>query len=336
MQELHDAVAAGIGLINLESLDEFDVLSSIAREGTTPVAVGIRVNPEVTAETHPYTQTAERGMKFGVPLDQVVDLALAISCEPMLRLQSIGMHLGSQIADPAPYRTGGNRLIELVEAIRAAGIETLTSVNVGGGMAIAHGDVPAMDLKAFVDGVREVQEHTALTILLEPGRFIVGEAGLLLASVLYTKHTGGRDFVVVDAGMNDLVRPSYYEAVHDIRVVRPTADAYATPDRVDVVGPICETGDFLGHDRSLPGARRGALVAICGAGAYGFAMASTYNSRPRPAEVLVDGDAFAVVRRRERYDHLWRDEVERPDWVPFAESRASDRKRDDRMVSDTA
>ena len=335
-RELRDAVAAGVGLINLECLEEFDVLADIARAGATPVAVGIRVNPEVTAETHPYTRTGERGMKFGIPVDQVVGLALAVSREPMLRLRSLGMHLGSQIADPAPYRTGGARLIELVEAIRAAGIDTLTSVNVGGGMAIAHGDVPAMDPNAFVDSIREVQERTGLTILLEPGRFIVGEAGLLLTSVLYTKHTGGRDFVVVDAGMNDLVRPSYYEAVHDILVVRPTADADATPGRVYIVGPICETGDFLGHDRCLPGAGRGALVAICGAGAYGFAMASTYNSRPRPAEVVVDGDAFAVVRRREQYEHLWRDEIERPDWVPLVEPGSFHAKPVTGMVSDTA
>jgi diaminopimelate decarboxylase len=335
-QELRDAVAAGIGLINLESLEEFDLLAEIAREGVTPVAAGIRVNPEVTAETHPYTRTGERGMKFGIPLDQVVELALAVSRDPMLRLRSLGMHLGSQIADPEPYRTGGARLLDLVEAIRAAGIDTLKSVNIGGGMAIAHGDVPAMDPNAFVDSIREVQERTGLTILLEPGRFIVGEAGLLLTSVLYTKHTGGRDFVVVDAGMNDLVRPSYYEAVHDIRVVRPTAVGVATPRRVDIVGPICETGDFLGHDRCLPGAGRGALVAICGAGAYGFAMASTYNSRPRPAEVLVNGDAFAVIRRREPYEHLWRDEVERPHWVPLVESGSLGAEWGTKTVSDTA
>jgi diaminopimelate decarboxylase len=316
-QELAAAMAAGVGFINIESIHEFESVTSLAPAAERGVSVGIRVNPDVAAHTHPYTQTGERGGKFGVPLDQVVPLACRVSATDGLRLVSVGMHIGSQIADPEPYRAGVTRLVQLVEEIRAAGIDTLTSVNVGGGLAIPQGTLPGMDPMAFADAVRDLGQRTGLTMLVEPGRFLVGEAGTLLTTVLYTKHSGGRDFLVVDAGMNDLVRPSYYAAIHEIDVVAGGGDPSPLPPLVDVVGPICESGDFLGRDRSVPGATRGALLAVRTAGAYGFAMASTYNSRPRPPEILVDNGRFAVVRTRETHESLWRDEVPQPTWVDF-------------------
>lgn len=319
--ELAAALQAGVGLINLESEGEFELLARLARERGTgrPVSVGIRVNPDVTADTHPYTQTGAAGMKFGVPLDQVVPLAQRIAAGPELVLRSVGMHLGSQISDPAPYRQGAARLAELVEALRAAGIRTLASVNVGGGLAISYGASPALDARTFAEAVSPLARRTGLPLLVEPGRFLVGNAGCLLTRVLYRKRSGGRVFLVTDAGMNALLRPSLYGAYHEIRVVDGDsgaggAAASAGGELVDVVGPNCESGDFLGLDRRLPGAGPGTLLAVLGAGAYGFGMSFPYNSRPRAAEVLVDGGRYAVVREREGVDDLMRGESAQPVW----------------------
>ncbi len=320
-RELAAALQAGVGLINLESEGEFELLARLARERGTgrPVSVGIRVNPDVTADTHPYTQTGAAGMKFGVPLDQVVPLAQRIAAAAELVLRSVGMHLGSQISDPAPYRQGAARLAELVEALRAAGIRTLASVDVGGGLAISYGTSPALDARTFAEAVSPLARRTGLPLLVEPGRFLVGNAGCLLTRVLYRKRSGGRVFLVTDAGMNDLLRPSLYGAYHEIRVVDGDSGAggaavSAGGELVDVVGPNCESGDFLGLDRRLPGAGPGTLLAVLGAGAYGFGMSFPYNSRPRAAEVLVDGGRYAVVRDREGVDDLMRGESAQPVW----------------------
>jgi diaminopimelate decarboxylase len=320
-RELAAALEAGVGLINLESEGEFELLARLARERGTgrPVSVGIRVNPDVTADTHPYTQTGAAGMKFGVPLDQVVPLAQRIAAAPELVLRSVGMHIGSQVSDPAPYQQGAARLAELVEALRAAGIRTLASVDVGGGLAISYGASPALDAPTFAEAVAPLARRTGLPLLVEPGRFLVGNAGCLLTRVLYRKRSGGRVFLVTDAGMNDLLRPSLYGAYHEIRVVdgdRGAAGAVASDggEVVDVVGPNCESGDFLGLDRRLPGAGPGTLLAVLGAGAYGFGMSFPYNSRPRAAEVLVDGGRYAVVREREGVDDLMRGESTQPVW----------------------
>lgn len=313
--ELEAAVSAGVGLINLESPAEFDVLRAVAGALNRPVSVGIRVNPDVTTETHPYTQTGARGMKFGVPLDGVLPLATAIAAADGIELASVGMHIGSQIADPASYAEGAAKLEALVGAIRGAGIDSLTSVDVGGGLAVRYTDERMLDPQAFADAVRPLHEATGLTLLMEPGRYLVGNGGVLLTSVLYRKHSGGRDFVIVDAGMNDFVRPSLYGARHGVRVIDP-GDVSGAPAAAaaDVVGPICETGDFLGLGVELAPLGPGGVLAVGGAGAYGFSMSSTYNSRPRAAEVLVDGNRFGVVRARESVEDLWRGETREPAW----------------------
>ena len=305
--ELREACAAGIGQINVESLEELDALGRIAAEGPgRRVATGIRVNPDVTVDTHPYITTGTAAAKFGIPADLVVETARRIAAHPHLRLTGIAMHVGSQLLDAAPYRKGAARLAELVAAIRGAGITTLRTLDLGGGFGIRYSDETPLAPAELVAAIRPVVAPLGLTLHLEPGRYLVGSAGILLATVLYRKHSGGTHFVVVDAGMNDLVRPSHYRAHHEI-VVACERGRPARP--VDVVGPICETGDFLALGRALPEVEPGEVVAILGAGAYGFVMGSTYNARPRPPEVMVDGGQWAVVRPRESLDDLLRGEV---------------------------
>jgi diaminopimelate decarboxylase len=311
-EELREACRAGIGQINIESLEELDALGAMAPAAAAsgggdgaPIRVGIRVNPDVTVDTHPYITTGTAAAKFGIPADQVVETARRIAAQPGLRLTGIAMHVGSQLLDPAPYLKGAKRLAQLVGAIRAAGITTLHSIDLGGGLGIRYNDEMPLEPGTLADVILPIVAPLGLAVHLEPGRYLVGSAGILLATVLYRKHSGGTDFVVVDAGMNDLVRPSHYHAHHEIVVAR---DRGAPVKRVDVVGPICESGDFLALARSLPGVERGDVLAVLCAGAYGFVMSSTYNARPRAPEVLVDGDRWAVARARETADDLIRGE----------------------------
>ena len=309
--ELEEAVAAGVGHIHLESADELRELAHVADRLGREVPVGIRVNPDVTAETHPYISTGQGGIKFGVPFDQVTDLALAIRRQGRLRLESIAMHIGSQILDPTPYREGLGRLAQLITGLRAAGITTLRNLDLGGGLGIRYRDEVPLAPERLAEAILPLARETGLTIVLEPGRFLVGSAGVLLTTVLSRKHSGGKDLVLVDAGMNDLVRPSHYHAYHDIVEVEA---AFRAESRVDVVGPVCETGDFLALDRPLPEATAGERLAVLGAGAYGFVMSSNYNARPRAAEVLVDTGRWAVVRPRETVESLYAGETAAPRW----------------------
>lgn len=314
--ELEGAVRHGVGLINVESAAEAESLAAVVGDATAgkPVAVGIRVNPDITTETHPYTQTGAKGMKFGVPLDEVERVSDMIADQTGLTLASIGMHIGSQLADAAPYVTGARTLVDLVGRLRKRGVTTLTSLDVGGGLGIQYRPGrPALEPRAFADAVGPAARETGLTLVTEPGRYLVGPAGHLVTRVVYRKHAGGRELAIVDAGMNDLVRPALYQAWHEVAVLRSGAPA-PNGTAVDVVGPICESGDFLGLERTLPEAGSGALLVIHGVGAYGFTMASNYNARPRAAEVLMDGDRYAVVRARERIEDLMRGETAEPEW----------------------
>ena len=309
--ELEAAVAAGIGHIHLESAEELSVLAAIARGAGRRMKVGIRVNPDVSAATHPYISTGQGGIKFGVPYDQVVDLAVRAARESALELDTLAMHLGSQLLDPAPYREGVLRLLELWRQLRAAGVESITALDLGGGIGIRYRDETPLAPARLAEAVLPLLRSTGLTVTVEPGRYLVGSAGVLLTQVLSRKRSGGKDLVIVDAGMNDLVRPSHYGAYHAIVEVELQGRA---PGLVDVVGPVCETGDFLALDRVLPGLARGDRLAVLGAGAYGFVMSSTYNTRPRPAEVLVDRGRFAVVRPRIRDEEIFQDETVEPQW----------------------
>ena len=307
--ELRQAVRSRVGHLNVESLEELHRLAAIAQAEGVDVAVGIRVNPDVTTETHPYISTGKSGIKFGVPVDQVPAAAAVIAGHPRLTLTSLAMHLGSQLSDTEPFRQGITRLLELAGRLREGGGHPIGVIDVGGGLAIRYADETPMDPVRFAEAVVPLLAPTGYTVYLEPGRYLVGSAGVLLTEVLYRKHSGGKEFVVVDAGMNDLVRPSHYQAYHEIVELesreRPTV-------RADIVGPVCETGDFLALDRELPDVHAGDRLAVLGAGAYGFVMASNYNTRPRPAEVMVDGDRWWVARRRETVEDLFRTEKVSP------------------------
>lgn len=304
--ELDLAVAAGVGHVHLESTTELDLLAAAAARHRRKVRVGIRVNPDVTADTHPYISTGQGGIKFGVPSDQVLPLAREVANAEWLELDTIAMHLGSQLLDPAPYQAGIARLLELIRELERAGIDTISALDIGGGLGIRYRSESPLSPTEFAAAVLPQLAESGKTIVMEPGRYLTGTAGILLTTVLARKHSGGKEFVIVDAGMNDLVRPSHYQAYHDIVEV----DEAGRPERtVDVVGPVCETGDFLALDRPLPVVEGGELLAVLGAGAYGFAMSSNYNSRPRAAEVLVDDGGYRVARKRETFDDLIRGEL---------------------------
>ena len=310
--EMRAALVAGVGSVNVESEEELLALDEVARAAGTRAPVAIRVNPEVTVEAHPYTVTGAKGKKFGVPYDEVEALAHRAAALPGIALHGLAMHVGSQIADLAPFVAGLERLASLVERLRGGGVRSLSTLDIGGGIGIryADGDRP-IAVEEYAAQVVPRVRATGLRLLVEPGRFLVGNAGVLLTKVLYRKRSGGRRIAVIDAGMNDLIRPSHYQAYHEIAV-----DGGDARPRVatDVVGPVCETGDIFALDRELPALEQGDLLVVRGAGAYGFVMTSTYNARPRPAEVLVDGDRFAVVRERELPEDLIRGEHVAPVW----------------------
>lgn len=304
--ELAEAIRVGVGYLNIESAEELDAVLTAAGHVGKTASVGIRVNPDVAADTHPYTKTGEKTAKFGVPFDEVVPLARRIAGERSLVLRALAMHIGSQITDVEPYSRGTAKLLELVAALRASGIDTLDALDVGGGLGVRYHNEKAPTPKAFADAVAPKVQASGLGLLCEPGRFLVANAGVLLTKVLYRKHAGGKEFVVVDAGMTDFVRPSHYNAYHEIV---PLADAGRPTEVVNIVGPICESGDFLALDRPLAGVTAGEYLAVLGTGAYGFVMSSTYNARPRPPEVLVEGERYYIARPRETLDDLFRTEV---------------------------
>jgi diaminopimelate decarboxylase len=300
--ELRSAIRTGVGHLNVESTEELQHIASIADTLKAQVKIGIRVNPDVTTDTHPYISTGKSGIKFGMPTDQVVPAAELIQRHPRLELTTLAMHLGSQLVDTEPFRQGIKKLIDLVNRVRHAGTTTLQVLDIGGGLGIRYSDEQSLDPVAFAAAVIPLLTPTKLIVYLEPGRFLVGSAGVLLTRVLYRKHSGGKEFVVVDAGMNDLVRPSHYQAYHEIVEL---VEQHRPGSRADVVGPVCETGDFLALDRALPGLEAGDGLAVLGAGAYGFVMASNYNSRPRPPEIMIDDGSWWVAREREQVETLF-------------------------------
>ncbi len=310
VRELDLALEHGVLLINIESEAELYALNAVAQRRGVVAAVAIRVNPEVTVNTpHEYISTGQKGAKFGIPIDDVSRIASVIAELPHVTLVGLGMHLGSQIATVEPMRDALPRLLSAIATVRAQG-HVLRFMDVGGGLSVPYEGEPEADVEGYARVVSEAVRATGLELLLEPGRFLVAESGVLLTEVLYRKHAAGKDFVVTDAGMSDLMRPMLYSAYHHIEAVV----AEATTVKADVVGPICESGDFFAKGRILGDVSAGALLAIQTTGAYGYAMASNYNSRPRPAEVLVDGDRFAVITERERFEDLVRLERAHLQW----------------------
>lgn len=308
--EMRAALKAGILLFNVESESELNALDECAGKSRRAAPVALRVNPDVSADTHPYISTGLREHKFGIPIAEASRLYAKAAQTKYLQVTGVSVHIGSQITDMTPFAASMERVAELVRELRANG-HKIGYVDAGGGLGIPYeGDVS----NSFEERVAEYAEALLrplqglkIHLLLEPGRSIVGPAGVLLTRVLYKKKNGGKNFLVVDAAMNDLIRPSLYQAHH--RIV-PVEDPSKLERAVfDVVGPVCETGDFFARDRELPSLKEGDLMAILDAGAYGMSLASNYNSRPRAAEVLVNGKSAKLIRRRETVSDVLRSEL---------------------------
>ncbi len=308
--EIRAGLQAGVKLLNIESAAELDVVEDEARALGVRARIAFRVNPEVeVANAHAYIATGSRGHKFGIPWGDVPSVANRAIASKHLELAGLDMHVGSQLLSLDPYRDGVERLAGLARTLQQAGAP-LRYLDAGGGLPARYGEEDAPDLELFASIIVPVATSLGLELIVEPGRFVVAESGALLTRVLYRKLSGGTDFVICDAGMTELLRPSHYDAYHAIEAVQPRG-GQAT---VDVVGPICETGDFLARDRTMDDVQPGDLLAVHTTGAYGYAMSFTYNARPRAPEVLVDGSRWSVITRRETYDDLVRLEAETLEW----------------------
>jgi diaminopimelate decarboxylase len=311
--EIESALAVGVRSLHVESAPEIDAVEAIAARMGRPAPISLRVNPNVDPKTHAYIATGLKKSKFGVSVEVARELLPRILKSPHLHLEGLASHIGSLIGGSVAMRDAVEAVARLAVEFKAAGAP-LTSIDAGGGWPISYGDEeqPPEPYSAFGAAIREglVRGGAAelgLELIVEPGRCIVGDAGVLLTQIIFVKEQSEKRFVIVDAAMTELIRPALYDAYHAIVPVRAAAsDAVQTP--ADVVGPVCESGDFLALDRPLPPLARGELLVLRGAGAYGASMGSNYNSRPRAAEVLVDGPQFHVVRKRERPEDQWRNE----------------------------
>jgi diaminopimelate decarboxylase len=300
---------AGIFLFNVESAAELDVLveesSRLGLTGEKRPAVSIRINPDVQAGGHAHISTGYRQHKFGVDWSEARRLYIAHKDSKWIQWRGISAHIGSQILTVEPFCIAIERVAECVKDLKREGI-SVANLDFGGGLGIRYTDEEAPDVEAYAKALTDVVRPLGCELLLEPGRWIVGPAGVLLTQVLYTKENGGKTFVIVDAAMNDLIRPVLYEARHAI--TKATRSGSEDAGAVDVVGPVCETGDFLGRDVFVGRAEAGELLVVWTAGAYGFSESSNYNARPRAAEVIVEGRKFRVIRKREAVEDLWRGE----------------------------
>jgi diaminopimelate decarboxylase len=304
--EMDRALRAGILYFNVESEGELRLLAERAQAAETRAPVALRLNPDVDPHTHRHITTGKHENKFGLTVAQArAAIELTRSLDG-LELRALHMHIGSQILEVEPYARALERMLEFADELRGRGTP-IEAVNVGGGFGAWYRGGEARSAAEFAEAIVPPVRERGLRLLLEPGRFICGNAGILVARVLFVKRSEGRRFVILDAGMNDLIRPALYEAFHRILPVEGIDDPARLPAEGDaqIVGPVCETGDTFGRDRWLPEVKSGDLIALFGAGAYGFSMASTYNSRPRPAEVLVAGARSQVAREREREEDLW-------------------------------
>ena len=312
--EMRAALAGGIRQFNIESEPEMRVLSAVAQEMGVVAPVTVRVNPDVDARTHEKIATGKSENKFGIPIARAAEVYAEIATLPGLKAVGIDVHIGSQLTDLDPFRQAYRKVADLTRALRAEGHE-ITRLDLGGGLGIPYERSNSAPPLPVEYGAMVVEELGALgcEIEIEPGRLIAGNAGVLVAQVIYVKHGEGRDFLIVDAAMNDLVRPSMYAAHHDIvPVVEPAPGTEQTP--YDIVGPVCESGDTFARQRNLPPLAADDLIAFRSAGAYGAVMASEYNSRPLVPEVLVNGDQFAVIRARPTFDEMInRDTI--PQWL---------------------
>ena len=303
--EIKLALEVGVKCFNVESLPELDRINEVAAEMGQTAAISLRINPDVDAQTHPYISTGLKENKFGIAFVDAMGAYRHAAALPNLRIVGIDCHIGSQLIDLSPLAEALERLLVLVDQLAAEGI-ALQHIDIGGGVGIVYNDEAQPDLQAYADTVARLLAGRPQHLVMEPGRSLVGNAGLLLTQVEFVKQGEGKNFVIVDAAMNDLMRPALYQAYHAIEAVVPHSDVPAV--LADVVGPICETGDFLAKDRELA-VLEGDLLVVKSAGAYASSMASNYNTRTRAAEVMVNQGSQRLIRRREAISDLWKDEV---------------------------
>ncbi|TAK56710.1 MAG: diaminopimelate decarboxylase [Bacteroidetes bacterium] len=307
--EIEFALRNNIHSFNVESEEEINVISEIAERTWTMANILLRVNLDIQTPTHRYTSTGHKHSKFGIERDRALEIAKRISAFPGIKLIGIHSHIGSQITDAETFRNAANEVVAFIQELRSYGID-IKDLNFGGGFGVQYHDFVSHPLLPndgiqtdsgvttvnLLKSILPVLKESNCRILIQPGRSIVAHAGVLLTKVLYIKESGGKKFIIVDAGMNDLIRPSLYQAYHQIA---PLTLYQSTHELVDVVGPLCETGDFFAQDRTLPAVHRGDFLALLCAGAYGFALSSNYNGRQRPAEIMVDGSECSIIRNRE-------------------------------------
>ena len=300
VDEIDYALQIGILMFNIESLEELELIDQRAGRLGCRAPIAIRINPDVDPKTHPYISTGLKKNKFGIDTENALRGYLTASRMPHVDIVGVDCHIGSQIADAQPFEDALLNLMGLIQELKSNGI-TISYLDMGGGLGITYDQEAPPHPREYARAIISQLKGSALKLILEPGRVIVGNAGILVTRVLYRKTTSGKDFVIADVGMNDLLRPSLYKAYHGVQLVklknRPNIVA-------DVVGPICESGDYMATSREMPDVSRGDLLAVMSAGAYGFSMSSNYCSRPRVAEVMVKGDQFHVVRERESYEDL--------------------------------
>jgi diaminopimelate decarboxylase len=299
--EIEQALRLGIGCFNVESEPELARINAVAVAMGRRAPIALRVNPGVDPDTHHYISTGKHESKFGISIKHALLVYRQAAALPGIEIRGVQMHIGSQITKVAPYVLAIRKMLPLVEQVRRLAPSTLEFFDIGGGLGITYRNEKPPTAHEFAAAVKPLVKKLGLRIVLEPGRFIVGNGGVLVTAVQYVKQTPVKKFVIVDAAMNDLIRPSLYGSHHEIVPVRK---ARRPAGKVDVVGPVCESGDFLAQDRMLPAVGEGELLAVMSAGAYGMAMASNYNARPRPAEVLVEGTNYGLVRRRESVGEL--------------------------------
>lgn len=311
--EIEYALKIGILMFNVESGEELLALDRAAKEMHAVARIALRVNPDIDPRTHAYISTGLKENKFGIPIEQALEFFQTARGLTHVEVIGIHQHIGSQITEVQPFVDALEKLVGLVRELKSAGID-IRYVNIGGGLGITYKDETPPLPHDVAQAIQPMLNNCGCTVVMEPGRAIVGNAGILVTSVLYRKDSGEKQFLIVDAGMNDLIRPSLYDAYHDILpLAEPTVEAEEAV--FDVVGPICESGDFLARGRKMPAAvRHGDLLAVMSAGAYGFTMSSNYNSRPRAAEVIVKGNEYYIVRERETYTDLIKGE-KLPRWL---------------------
>ena len=306
-EEIREALKADILMFNVESSAEIHAINDVAASIGKKARVALRINPDIDPKTHPYISTGLKKSKFGIASDRALEEFKLASSLSHIEVVGVHAHIGSQLTEVTPFVESLKKVIALVGALRAQGIN-ITYLNTGGGLGITYNDEKPPLPQELADAIAPLVQDLKLTLVMEPGRVIVGNAGILVTKALYEKVGEAKRFIIVDAAMNDLIRPSLYSAYHEIR---PVSESLMQRPRhvVDVVGPVCESGDFLAKDRTLPEVRPGDLLAVMSAGAYGFVMASNYNSRPRVPEVLVNKAEIHVIKARETYEDLVKGET---------------------------